>query len=352
MKIQLRSGLLTALGVFGMGAIIHAGNPQRAGSAGGTELLINPWAQTTGWANANIAGVRGVESSYLNIAGMAHVEKTEVQFVNTQWLVGTGIGISSFGLNQKVGANGVMGLSISSFNYGEWEVTTETSPEGTGATIAPNTLVLGFAYAQQFTQSIFGGVNIKVYNSNVVNLNVTGLCFDAGVQYHTGDRKEWKFGISLRNVGPAISYRGDGMDLTLPVPHGGYTQTFESRSAAFELPANLQLGGSYDFFFSKTSSDRLTFAAAFTSNSFEKDMFHFGVEAGGFNDMFMLRVGYSRPDNRFDELNTSALHGFSTGFSVNAPLGKETDSKFAIDFSYRHTVFFNGIYSIGGRFTL
>jgi hypothetical protein len=352
MKIQLLSGLLTAASVFGISILTYAGNPQRAGSAGGAELLINPWAQTTGFGNANIASVRGVESSYLNIAGMAHIEKTEVQFVNTQWLVGSGIGISSFGLNQKVGTNGVMGLTVSSFNYGEWEVTTETSPEGTGASIAPNTLVMGLSYAQQFTQSIFGGVNIKVYNSNILNLNVTGLCFDAGVQYHTGDRKEWKFGISLRNVGPAISYRGDGMDLVLPVPHGGYTQTFESRSAAFELPANLQLGGSYDYFFSKASNDRLTFAFSFTSNSFEKDLFHFGVEAAGFDDLFMLRMGYILVDNRFDNENTTAMHGFATGFSVNAPLGKGTDSKFAIDFSYRHTVVFNGIYSIGGRFIL
>ena len=26
-----------------------AGNPQRAGQAGASELLINPWARTSGW---------------------------------------------------------------------------------------------------------------------------------------------------------------------------------------------------------------------------------------------------------------------------------------------------------------
>jgi hypothetical protein len=351
MKILLKSVLYSAAGILAL-APAFAGNPQRAGSAGAAELLINPWAQTTGFGGANVSSVRGVESSYLNIAGMAHVEKTEVQFVSTQWLVGSGINISSFGLNQKVGTNGVLGFSLMNFGYGEWEVTTANNPEGTGATIAPNSLVLGLGYAQQFTQSIFGGVNIKVYNSNILNLNVTGVCFDAGIQYHTGDRKEWKFGISLRNVGPSISYGGDGMDLTLPVPHAGYTQTFRSRSAAFELPANLQLGGSYDYFFSKASSDRLTFAASFTSNSFEKDLFHFGLEYAGFKDMAMIRLGYIVPDNRFDGESTTAMHGLAAGFSVNAPLGKETDSKFGIDFSYRHTVVFNGIYSIGARFTL
>ena len=35
----------------------YAGNEQRAGQAGASELLINPWARTSGWAGANVAGV-------------------------------------------------------------------------------------------------------------------------------------------------------------------------------------------------------------------------------------------------------------------------------------------------------
>ena len=34
-----------------------AGNEQRAGQAGASELLINPFARTSGWAGANVAGV-------------------------------------------------------------------------------------------------------------------------------------------------------------------------------------------------------------------------------------------------------------------------------------------------------
>ena len=42
-----------------------AGNEQRAGQAGASELLINPWARSSGWAGANIAGVRGLEGCIL-----------------------------------------------------------------------------------------------------------------------------------------------------------------------------------------------------------------------------------------------------------------------------------------------
>ncbi len=48
-----------------------AGNPQRAGEAGATELLIDPWAGTSGFAEANTACVQGIESQFLNVAGTA-----------------------------------------------------------------------------------------------------------------------------------------------------------------------------------------------------------------------------------------------------------------------------------------
>ena len=54
---------------------IFAGNPQRSGQAGASELLINPWARSSGWAGANVAGVRGLEGIYSNVAGLAFVEE-------------------------------------------------------------------------------------------------------------------------------------------------------------------------------------------------------------------------------------------------------------------------------------
>jgi len=48
-----------------------AGNSDRAGQAGATELLINPWSRSSGMAGANAASIRGLEAQYLNVAGMA-----------------------------------------------------------------------------------------------------------------------------------------------------------------------------------------------------------------------------------------------------------------------------------------
>ncbi len=329
----------------------YAGNPQRVGSAGASELLINPYARSSSWADVNVAGVRGVESMYMNVAGLAHTRQTEVIFSHTQWLVGAGIAVNNFGFAQRVSSGGVLGIGITAFDYGEWEITTETQPEGTGGTISPSTLVMGIAYSQKFTNSIFGGVNIKLYNNNITNLNTSGICFDAGVQYITGPDDEWKFGITLRNVGPSIRYSGDGFGIVLPVPTFGvtYSQAWQSRSAQFELPVQLMIGGSYDWFI--TENNRLTPALAFTSNSFEKDTYHIGLEYG-FKTFFMIRAGYKLFDNRFDETTTTALTGFSGGFTFDIPLDKEKGSSFGIDYGFRATNPFSGIHTIGVRLDL
>ena len=51
-----------------------AGNPQRAGQAGASELLINPWARTSGWGGSNVAGITGLESQFSNVAGLYEEE--------------------------------------------------------------------------------------------------------------------------------------------------------------------------------------------------------------------------------------------------------------------------------------
>lgn len=343
-----KSALVLGAGVIGLGTVL-GGNPQRVGSAGASELLINPWARSTGWFGVNTSNVTGLEGMHINVAGLAHTKRTEILLANTQWLVGTDLSINAFGFAQKVSPNGVLGFSVTSFDYGEWEITTTELPDGGAGTISPSALNLGLSYAQKFTNNIFGGVTLKVFNQGINNLSATGLCFDAGVQYWTGDRKQWKFGITLKNIGAAISFGGDGFAINVPVPQGGYTQTAEQRSAEFELPSQLALGGSYDFNFE--GDMRLTLAGNFVSNSFQKDAYQVGAEFG-FKKYLAVRAGYNFEDNRVDGERTTAYTGLAAGISLQAPLSKNGGSEFGLDYSYRPSNPFGGTHTIGVRFTL
>ena len=79
-----------AAGLILIGGSAQAGNEDRAGAAGSTELLINPWGRSSAWASAGISSTTGLESMFVNPAGLAFTEKTDIGFAYTNWLGGSG----------------------------------------------------------------------------------------------------------------------------------------------------------------------------------------------------------------------------------------------------------------------
>jgi len=344
-----------------------AGNPDRAGTAGASQLLINPWARSSGWGGANQANAHGLEAMFLNVAGMAFTKKTEVVFSRTNWLSGSAININSFGFTQHVGETGVLGLGIMSLDAGDIQITTVDQPEGNLGFYSPLFLNIGLSYAKAFSDNIYGGATVKIISEQISNVSARGLCLDAGIQYHTGKHDQFHIGISLKNVGPKMTYRGDGLSFEANIASGsqynstvaGYTATFEQRSANFELPSCLNMGLSYDFLLGVSDSvkaidvdHRISVAANFTSNSFTNDQFALGLEYG-FKKYLMIRAGYAFEKNIMDnELKKSAFTGPSTGLTLQLPFGSEKNKTFALDYSYRFTNPFSGVHSIGARINL
>ena len=329
-----------------------SGNPQRAGQAGASELLINPWARTSGWAGANISGVRGLESVYSNVAGLAFTQKTELIFSNTQWLkMGdeSVSNISTFGFSQKIGESGVLGLSVMSMDFGDIEITTVELPDGGIGTYSPKLMNMSLSYAKIFSNSIYGGATVKIISEQISNVDATGIALDAGIQYITGPKDNVKFGISLKNVGPRMSFSGDGLSFRGIVgDDDDYKMAVEQRSSELELPALLNIGLSYDLNF---QSHRITGAGTFTSNSFQKDQYRLGGEYS-YREMVMFRIGYTYEEGiRTPSTRTTALRGPSAGFTIELPMGAN-GSTFGLDYSYRHTDPFEGSHTIGARINL
>jgi len=341
---------------------VSAGNSDRAGQAGATELLINPWARSSGFAGANTASVRGLEAQFLNIAGMAYTEKTEVLFSNTQWLVGSGVMINSFGLSQSIGDAGVIGVGIMNMSFGQIDITTADLPEGGIGTFSPNFLNIGISYAKSFSNSINGGITVRVINQNISNLSASGVAFDAGISYTAtlGNRDKEKnkdnlqFGISLKNVGPPMRFNGDGLSVRGTVPGSDNSLTLEYRSAKYEMPSSLNIGVTYHWR-DKNLNNQITGAANFTSNSFSKDQLSFGLEYS-FKNMFMLRGGYVAQFGKGGpDIAASALVGPTAGATVQVGLGKkgaEKKTKLGVDYSFRLTNPFSGVHAIGLRLAL
>ncbi len=327
-----------------------AGNKDRAGEAGAGQLLINPWARSNGLGGANSAYAYGLEAQFLNVAGLAHTTSTELIFSNTTWLKGSGTNIAAFGLAQKVGESGVIGLSVVSFSYGDIEFTTVDQPEGGIGMYSPKQSNINISYARTFSNNIYGGINFKIVSESTSIIKATTVAIDAGIQYVTGKREQIKFGVALKNVGPNMKFDGDGLSFRGYVPGQPNAMTVKQRSAGFELPSLIKLAASYDFEFGANYG--LTPSYTFTSNSFTNDQHSIGFEAK-MTRFMRLRLGYTYEQGIWstsERMTTST--GLAGGLSLEVPFKKGEEAGFSLDYAYQTSNPFAGSHSVGIRIHL
>ncbi len=347
-KNTLRYILISMLSLGGLTS--QAGNPDRAGQAGAPELLINPWARSSGWNGLNSAAIRGLEAERVNVAGLAFTKGTEITFSRTTWLKGSEIFVNSFGLAQRVSETGVLAFSVMSMDMGEIEITNDANPEGGLGTYRPSFVNIGISYAKEFSKRIYGGFTTRIISQSISDLNANGLALDAGIHYVTGKKEEIKFGISLRNVGTPMKFGGDGLTYRGSVTGSTNSISIAQRNQDFELPSLMNIGGSYDFFFGDIS--KLTVVGNFTSNSFTKDLFGFGAEYS-YKSIFAVRTGYNYEKDINDlQKRTTPYSGLAVGCTVEIPFGKESNRSFALDYAFRPSNPFNGTHVLSAKLAL
>ena len=222
MKKQLSIILIATLGL----GSVWAGNPDRAGSAGASQLLINPWAASNGLVGANMASIRGLESVFTNVAGLCFIGKNELITANSQYLSGTGISLNSVGFATRVGDSGVLGITVTSMQFGDIPIMTEDLPEGGIGTFSPSFSNIGVSYSKEFSNSIFAGITLRIIGESISNVKSSGVASDAGIRYVTGENDQIKFGITLKNVSPTMNFKGDGLSYTFEQEFQGVIHPF------------------------------------------------------------------------------------------------------------------------------
>ena len=352
MKNLYLKNILTITCILAAQALM-AGNPDRAGQAGAPDLLMNPWARGAGMMGVNTAFAHGIEAERLNIAGLAFTTSTDVYFGRTQWLKGTDININALGIGQRISESSVIGISLMSTSLGSIQTTTTDDPDAVlGGSFSPTYTNIGLSYAHTFSNSITGGVTVRLVNESISNVSASGIALDAGINYVTGEDGRIKFGIALRNVGTPIKYEGDGLAARVKIEGDNIILTAAQRSAEFELPSLMNIGASYDFILGENS--KLTAMTNFTSNSFTRDRVGVGAELN-IQKLFLLRAGYNLETGGTttsgSASGSNAFMPFAAGASVNLPFG-ENGTKLSLDYSYRPTVIFGGTHSIGLRILL
>ena len=354
--------LIVLVTILSISSLLFAGNTDRIGQAGAMQLNINGWGRSSGWGWSGVSNSMGLEGIYNNIGGMAYTDNTEIIFSRTAWLMGSDINVNTFGFAQDLNGNGVLGVGIMSYDIGEIPITTYEQPDGGIGTYKPSFTNISVAYSKRFTQSISGGVGLKVFSEAISNAKAQGVAIDAGILYKTTLKKDSKlkkddirFGVSLKNIGPDSRYSGDGLSVKLQNPESGVEYTVNQRAAKFNLPTLINISASYDIRMDKneeTYFHKLTPALTFTNNAFASNQTTAGIEYS-YKDMFKIRTGYAYEKGIFDyDTRTNAYTGVMGGFTFELPVRKDSETTFGLDYSYRHSNPFSGSHSFGVRLNL
>jgi hypothetical protein len=335
----------------------NAGNEDRVGSSGASELLINPWARSLAFADAGVSCVNGLEATYTNIAGLAFTGRTEIKFNSTMWLGNSGVQINTAGIAQRISDADVITVGVKAMSFGQIDITQVDLPEGGVGTFKPTYIQINVGYARAFSNSIYAGVNVKLVSEYISNASAIGVAIDAGVRYVTGEQDQWKFGISLKNIGPKMRFKGDGFAYQVNYATTGVQATMQQRGAGFEMPSCLYIGASYDGIFNE--QNKLTVAAAFQANSFSYDNYRLGLNYQfrankvGFNIAagYVFEKGMFKPETR-----ATALTGFTAGASIDVLWGKDKEiaskSGFGIEYAMRLSNPFGVVHTFGLTFDI
>lgn len=329
--------------------IVFAGNPDRQGEAGASELLFNPWPASSGLHGMNTSSVNGLAAMNLNVAGISRgFEKASIGITNSRLYEGSDLQFNALGITLKMKKGNALGISLGVVDFGDIPITTVDAPEGTGGKYSPSFYNLGIGYSYTYANKISVGALLRLVGESTSSVSAFGAAIDAGVQYVSGARDNFKLGIALKNIGTPMKFRGSGLDIRVPAPDGNpsYEITVSQRAQGYELPSLLNLGISYDFYLSNSLFIRGM--TSYTSNAFSLDQVGLGAELY-FKELVVLRGGYMIEVGGSTIEEKNIYNGPCAGFTFNVPLSKHNKNKLALDYSYRSTYVFRGSHNFGVR---
>lgn len=294
-------------------------------------MSISPRAAALG--NAVTSLELGSASMFYNPAAMSRMEGYgHLTAGQVQWIADITHNAASVAIQPAGGSFGVVGVSLQSVDYGDFERTRRADNDAgfvRMGTYSPSGLSVGLSYARSVTDRFSVGGSAK-YVSQTLGTGSLSLengsvqseefsrstsAFDFGVVYNPGFHS-LRFAMSARNFSPAIEYIEE----------------------SFELPLALNVGLSMDVmdFAGESVSD--THDLLVTVDSAHPRDYDELIRVGGeytFMDVVSLRAGYSTPS---DELGLSMGAGLQYGFN-----GLDVQA----DYSYTDGGVFSSVNRIG-----
>ncbi len=225
--------------------VAFASNPDRTGTAGATELSIPVGARGIAIGGSYMVFATGADAIYYNPAGLASQTSSVEALVSSMNYIAD-IGVVYGALGVKAGDFGTLGFTIKSINFGTIPVTTVDFPDGNGSTYSPTYITIGATYAKALTDRISFGFTVSLVSERILEMSANGVAFNAGIQYHNLAVQGLDLAVTVKNIGPSMTFSGSDLLTTATSATGQRGPQFYSINAAsFDLPSLMEIGLSY-----------------------------------------------------------------------------------------------------------
>ncbi len=262
----------------------------KVGTTAAQFLGISVGARAIAMGSAYVASTGDVASLYWNPGASVQSDKSEFNFTNTNWLVGTKF--RWFGLMLNLDGENALGLSLTQLNYGDEEVTTVTSPEGTGQNWSAQDLAVALTYCRRLTDRFSIGGSAKYINQTIYNETAANVTFDLGLLYVT-EFSGLRIGMSMSNFGGDLQLAGSDLlnqvDIDPGNAGGNKTLVGYLKTDAWSMPLLFRVGVAMDVY--KSDMIRATVGLDGLRPSDNALSGNIGAEVA-FQEMVFIRGGY------------------------------------------------------------
>jgi hypothetical protein len=277
-----------------LAAVVLAGSlavgQSKVATTAGQFLGISVGPRAIAMGSAYVASNNDATLLFWNPGAVQQAGRSEVVFSQTDWLVDTKF--RWMGLMLHLGDENALGISITQLDYGEEEVTTVASPNGTGERWSAQDLAIGLSYCRRLTDMFSIGGTAKYINQSIWNESASTFAFDVGLLFITGFN-DMRLGVTMTNFGGDMKLEGQDLlervDID-PANSGSNKALVGSlKTDPWALPLAFRLGLAMDAY--KDDMFRLTVAGDALRPNDNDVSVNFGAEFG-WNNMVFLRGGY------------------------------------------------------------
>jgi hypothetical protein len=323
-------GLLLAAMLLNAGAL----GQSKVGTTAAQFLGISVGPRAIAMGSAYVASNNDATLLYWNPGAFQQAGQSQVIFSQSDWLAGTKFRWAGFMLN--LGDENAFGISLTQLDYGEEEVTTVASPDGTGERWSAQDLAVAVSYCRRLTDRFSMGGSVKYIQQSIWNESASTFAFDLGLLFVT-NFNDLRLGVSLTNFGGDMKL--DGRDLLQRVDidpsNSGSNKSLVGtlKTDPWAIPLLFRVGVAMDVY--QDESVRVTLAADALRPSDNEESLNFGGEIG-MNDIVFLRAGYKAiagPDE-FSTRNTR-----DEGLSLGAGLKYVAEGFGSVEVNYAFTKF-------------